>query len=99
VYLAKIENKTLIPFECGEYPWDQSAVKVRESLIKNIKYENNIETMVSELKEGSKRFYKGDCILPLRNEHGTWKIDAELERKGPCRLVYSKEKGLEVVRC
>lgn len=99
VFLAKIEGDLLHPFENGEYPWDLSAVKIRASLVKIKSFGNEIDKMVSALKSENKRFYEGDCIVPLKYEYGVWSVCAEIERKGPCRLVYSKERGLEIVRC
>ncbi|NLE02758.1 MAG: CRISPR-associated helicase Cas3' [Fibrobacter sp.] len=99
VYLAKIEGSFLQPFESGEYPWDLSAVKIRASLVKIKSFGDELDKMTSTLKSENKRFYEGDCIVPLKCDDGVWSVCAEIERKGPCRLVYSKERGLEVVRC
>jgi CRISPR-associated endonuclease/helicase Cas3 len=99
VYLTKIQGDFLHPFESGEYPWDLSAVKIRASLVKITTFDNAIDKMVSDLKSTNKRFFEGDCIVPLKCDDGVWSICADIEKKGPCRLVYSKERGLEVVKC
>lgn len=96
-FLAKIEGDLLNPFENGEYPWDLSAVKIRASLVKIKSFGAEIDKMVSTQKSENKRFYEGDCIVPLKYDDGVWSICAEIERRGPCRLVYSKERGLEIV--
>jgi CRISPR-associated endonuclease/helicase Cas3 len=97
VYLTKIVENKLQSLEEGEYPWDLSSIRVRAGLIIGISFEKKEMTLIEDLKKGTSRLMEKDFVIPLSWKEGEWFCFAQKEEKGPCKIIYSQERGLEII--
>lgn len=99
VYLCKYENQQIIPlYNNVEFPWEMSSLKIRQTMIKELIYSNEIINAIDELKIKEKRkFYPGSIFIVVENHSDEIDMQVTQVDDKKIKIKYSKNFGLEVV--